>query len=727
MDSGSIIRTPTTETTETHQSSFESNKQPLNETTAVIDTLKCFESSDPSAALLQSALQTPKTPRTDNNQSVAQRLNGEQSALTANSSRSSVLCDSSVSAVRAVVVASAPVTSSSSNSCPTMPRQQANGLDAVAATNVSTDIAATIAPNIGAAIVPALRQCNSDNVLGGADEAPLEPETKVSSTSKTTAAAEFRPLLPDSSGDFIVLSSCDGNPTTSTPIIGSCAAHSNSNTSSTDQTSNSSASLSTTNTTNTTATTADIAIVVAIAPTQSTPNLLQCLSSSGGKTLNDTDTDANIKDGGDGGDDENSDRKEDDSVEHIRPLLSATVSIKKPTRSIVKSPSNRSFNVGGPDEGKHGIAVEAPRHVKFHHQNGGIAGSDSRLGDSAPASSVGSTSSSSASCSSSSSSDDEGSSSGAYSEAQPPDGGWGWVVVFASFIINLIADGITFSFGVIYVEFLAYFGEGKGKTAWIGSLFMAMPLLSGPIASFLTDRYGCRKVTIVGSLLASLGFILSAFSTSMEMLFITFGILAGFGLSLCYVAAVVIVAYYFDKRRSFATGLSVCGSGIGTFIFAPLTQVLIETYGWRGTTLILAGFFLNMTVCGMLMRDLEWTTHRAKLKAKQRKQHKRLGISADSFSVSNSTNTGGTASNAQQQHEPRQPTVQELYDRAMDPATNPRLFSSLITLPTYLRNGERVSDILGFWFYEWTADDFIVFLIYNTDSSRGSRTVRRPS
>ena len=44
----------------------------------------------------------------------------------------------------------------------------------------------------------------------------------------------------------------------------------------------------------------------------------------------------------------------------------------------------------------------------------------------------------------------------------------------------------------------------------------------------------------------------------------------GFGLSLCYVAAIIIVAYYFDRRRSFATGISVCGSGVGKFIFLLL-------------------------------------------------------------------------------------------------------------------------------------------------------------
>lgn len=375
-----------------------------------------------------------------------------------------------------------------------------------------------------------------------------------------------------------------------------------------------------------------------------------------------------------------------------KPLLFDQKTKSRKPKSIVRSPSSVAFGtdksiaaqIVNPKLSLPVVGFDAERpvlHVQFQHQNGDNPTdyTTEKVDQcNSPASSVSSTSSSS------SSSDDE--SIGQYSEAKPPDGGWGWVVVFASFIVNLIADGITFSFGVIYVEFLNYFGEGKAKTAWIGSLFMAMPLLSGPIASFLTDRYGCRKVTIAGSILASLGFVISSFSTSMEMLFFTFGILAGFGLSLCYVAAVVIVAYYFDKRRSFATGLSVCGSGIGTFIFAPLTQVLLENYGWRGTTLILAGLFLNLTVCGMLMRDLEWTTHRAKLRAKERKKSK-LGVSAESFSASNSTNTG-TGSNLQQQ--PFSIGDNELGHGNAE-SFNPRPFSSLITLPTFIRNGEKVS------------------------------------
>lgn len=41
------------------------------------------------------------------------------------------------------------------------------------------------------------------------------------------------------------------------------------------------------------------------------------------------------------------------------------------------------------------------------------------------------------------------------------------------------ADGMTYSFGVFYAEFLTYFDEGKGKTAWIVSILVGVTLSSG--------------------------------------------------------------------------------------------------------------------------------------------------------------------------------------------------------------------------------------------------------
>lgn len=187
-----------------------------------------------------------------------------------------------------------------------------------------------------------------------------------------------------------------------------------------------------------------------------------------------------------------------------------------------------------------------------------------------------------------------------------PDGGWGWIVVGASFIISMIADGISFSFGLLYIEFLDEFKESKSTTAWIGSLFIAVPLLSGPVMSALVDRYGCRSMTILGGIISSLGFVLASISTTLETMMITFGVIAGLGLGLVYVTAVVSIAYWFDKKRNLAVGLGACGTGVGTFIYAPMTQYFIDEYGWRGTILLLSGTLLNLCVCGAVMRDPEW-------------------------------------------------------------------------------------------------------------------------
>ncbi|XP_014615707.1 PREDICTED: monocarboxylate transporter 3 isoform X2 [Polistes canadensis] len=203
--------------------------------------------------------------------------------------------------------------------------------------------------------------------------------------------------------------------------------------------------------------------------------------------------------------------------------------------------------------------------------------------------------------------EDEGGSLCEYHDIPPPpDGGYGWVVVFASFMCNMIVDGIAYTFGVFLGEFVKYFGEGKGKTAWVGSLLSGMYLSAGPVVSALTNKYGCRAVCMAGSFLGAAAFVLSTFSTSVNMLMMTYGVMGGIGFGLIYLPAVVCVGYYFETKRSLATGIAVCGSGFGTFAFAPLATMLLETYSWKGANLILAGLILNCAVFGAMMRPLEY-------------------------------------------------------------------------------------------------------------------------
>ena len=188
----------------------------------------------------------------------------------------------------------------------------------------------------------------------------------------------------------------------------------------------------------------------------------------------------------------------------------------------------------------------------------------------------------------------------------PPDGGYGWVICFASFMCNMIVDGIAYTFGIFLGEFVDYFGEGKGKVAWVGSLLSGVYLSAGPIVSALANKFGCRTVCIVGSIIGCAAFALSTLVTTVNQLMFTYGVIGGFGFGMIYLPAVVAVGYYFETKRSLATGIAVCGSGFGTFAFAPLAQYLLKNYGWKNSLLIFAGLILNCAIFGAMMRPLKY-------------------------------------------------------------------------------------------------------------------------
>ncbi|XP_015439640.1 PREDICTED: uncharacterized protein LOC107194513 [Dufourea novaeangliae] len=194
----------------------------------------------------------------------------------------------------------------------------------------------------------------------------------------------------------------------------------------------------------------------------------------------------------------------------------------------------------------------------------------------------------------------------------PPDGGWGWVIVAASFMCNLFVDGIIFSFGVFLNDIAEAFSVSKARVALVGSLQSGFYLMAGPFVSALANRYGFRLVAILGSVISCCAFVLSYFSTSIEFLYISYGVLGGIGAGLIYVPAVITTGFYFERWRAMATGIAVCGSGIGAFLLAPISDVLVKQFGWRGALLFQAGMLLNCAVFGAMFRPLKPTRIKVK-------------------------------------------------------------------------------------------------------------------
>ncbi|XP_069434615.1 monocarboxylate transporter 14 [Ovis canadensis] len=184
------------------------------------------------------------------------------------------------------------------------------------------------------------------------------------------------------------------------------------------------------------------------------------------------------------------------------------------------------------------------------------------------------------------------------------DGGWAWMMVLSSFFVHILIMGSQMALGVLNVEWLEEFHQSRGLTAWVSSLSMGVTLIVGPFIGLFINTCGCRRTAIIGGLLNSLGWVLSAYAVNVYYLFITFGLAAGFGSGMAYLPAVVMVGRYFQKRRALAQGLSTTGTGFGTFLMTVLLKYLCAEYGWRNAMFIQGAVSLNLCVCGALMRPL---------------------------------------------------------------------------------------------------------------------------
>eukprot|EP00092_Neocalanus_flemingeri_P025248 GFUD01027380.1.p1 GENE.GFUD01027380.1~~GFUD01027380.1.p1 ORF type:complete len:496 (-),score=106.05 GFUD01027380.1:35-1522(-) len=186
----------------------------------------------------------------------------------------------------------------------------------------------------------------------------------------------------------------------------------------------------------------------------------------------------------------------------------------------------------------------------------------------------------------------------------PPDGkdgGWGgWWWLPASSVCVCWTASATLS----ACSSPPHGGHGvcqRGGVSAAGSFQVGVYSLTSLVSARLVTKHGARPVCIVGALIAATGLLVASYSWNMASLMISYSFITGVGFGLMYIPAVIAVAQQFTTRQAFAIGVCVCGSGMGTFILAPLEHFLLGELGWRWTFVLMAGLCWLCTLCGAAM------------------------------------------------------------------------------------------------------------------------------
>src|SRR5262252_6416570 len=176
-----------------------------------------------------------------------------------------------------------------------------------------------------------------------------------------------------------------------------------------------------------------------------------------------------------------------------------------------------------------------------------------------------------------------------------------WWRVAGALSMN-ISLGTLYAWSVFVAPLETQFGWNRADTSLVFTAAVVVFALTFVVAGRIQDRVGPFYCSLAGGVLVSLGFYLCSYTTSLNYLFLCFGVIGGLGNGFGYATPIPVMAKWFPDKRGLAVGLAVGGYGAGSAIFGPLAQLkLIPAYGLSATFQILGAIFLVMTILGALL------------------------------------------------------------------------------------------------------------------------------
>src|SRR5271156_154133 len=129
-------------------------------------------------------------------------------------------------------------------------------------------------------------------------------------------------------------------------------------------------------------------------------------------------------------------------------------------------------------------------------------------------------------------------------------------------------------------------GTTLAELQWTISLLVILQTWFSPFQAYLVDRFGPRVLISVGALMSGGSWILSASVNNLWALYLTYGVIGGFGTGIIYVGIIGLMVRWFPDRRGLATGLAAAGYGFGAFFTSFPIDSMIKSSGYAYTLVV---------------------------------------------------------------------------------------------------------------------------------------------
>jgi len=129
-------------------------------------------------------------------------------------------------------------------------------------------------------------------------------------------------------------------------------------------------------------------------------------------------------------------------------------------------------------------------------------------------------------------------------------------------------------------------GTTLAELQWTFSLLIILQTWFSPFQAYLVDRFGPRLLIAVGALMSGGSWVLAAYSGDLWTLYLTYGVIGGFGTGIIYVGIIGLMVRWFPDRRGLATGLAAAGYGFGAFFTSFPIDAMIKSSGYAHTLVV---------------------------------------------------------------------------------------------------------------------------------------------
>jgi MFS family permease len=177
------------------------------------------------------------------------------------------------------------------------------------------------------------------------------------------------------------------------------------------------------------------------------------------------------------------------------------------------------------------------------------------------------------------------------------------VILLCGCLIGMISFGPRSTFGFFLSPMDAAHGWGRDKFALALAIEMLLWGAGQPFSGALADRFGASRVLTAGSILYVLGIVWMAYAESAFELYMSAGVLIGFGLAGC---SFTLVIGAFGKLlppqwRTIGFGAGTAAGSFGQFLFSPLAVALIDRVGWQTTLVVFGATLLAVAPLSMAL------------------------------------------------------------------------------------------------------------------------------